>query len=94
MKSIEDELLEQLAEEVAKEIDAEIINSMIEESLVADGWVKAPFSTGKFLFPFVFQLDDVSAWIHQNATAEYRIIGDHFWFESEKDLTAFILKWS
>lgn len=94
MKSIEDEILEQLAEEVAKEIDAQIINNMVEESLEADGWVKAPFSTGKFLFPFVFRLDDVSAWIHQNTTAPYRIVGDSFWFQSEKDLTAFILKWS
>jgi hypothetical protein len=93
-QSIQDDILEQMAREIAKEIDQSIINSMVEETLKDDGWVNAPFKTGKFLFPSVFRLDEVTAWLQQNTIAPYRIIGDTFWFQNEKDLTAFILKWS
>ncbi len=92
-KSLSDIYMDQMAYEIQKEIDAEIVNGFIRDDLMLKGWVQAPFKTDRFVFPFEFRLDEVSAWIHTNATDEYRIFGKEFWFKSEKDLTTFILKY-
>lgn len=91
-RSLSDIFMDQLAYEIKKEIDEEIINSVIRDEVMLKGWTAAPFTSDKFLFPFEFRLDEVTAWIHTNATDEYRIFGKEFWFKSKKDLTAFILK--
>lgn len=91
---IEDKLMQIMAEEVAKEIDQEIVNNIIRMECMKKGWVKAPFTTDRFVFPFEYRLDEVSAWIHTNATGEYKVFGKEFWFQRKIDLTAFILKWS
>lgn len=92
--TIDGKMMQILAEEIAKEIDQEIINGIARETLMKQGWVKASFTTDRFVFPFEYRLDEVSAWIHTNATGEYKIFGKEFWFQRKKDLTAFILKWS
>ena len=92
--SIIDAQLDQAAAELAEAIDQGVINSMIKESLLDSGWICAPITTGKFTWPFDFQLDTVAAWIHTNATDDYRIVDTEFFFKSTKDLTAFILRWS
>jgi len=91
-KSLSDIYMDQMAYEIQKEIDEEIVNSFLRNDLMLKGWVQAPFKTNRFVSPFEFRLDEVSAWIHTNATDEYRIFGKEFWFKNEKDLTAFILK--
>ena len=93
-----DDLVDKFSEELRKEIDKEIINEManlsLKKQLKKQGWVTAPFTIDKFMWPLRHSLPDVSAWIHQNCTAGYRIVGKEFWFEKETDLTTFILKWS
>lgn len=58
------------------------------------GWVKAPFTTDKFSWPFDYKLDEVVAWIHVNHTNDYKVFGKEFWFKDKKDLTAFVLRWA
>lgn len=62
--------------------------------IVDDSWSKAPFNTSKFTWPFASRLGEVVEWIHLNSTGGYRLLGQDFWFQNKKDLTAFILKWS
>jgi hypothetical protein len=92
--TIEDEFAKILTEEMVQEMDNEIIESITGELLLLDGWVKAPFGTDKFTWPFAHQVDAVAAWIHANATDDYRISNKQFLFKSEQDLTAFILRWA
>ncbi len=89
-----DEAVYLAAKSLADEIDAEIVNNFIRQDVMLKGWTQAPFTTDKFSWPFEFRLDEVAAWIHTNATDEYRIFGKEFWFKSKKDLTAFVLKWA
>lgn len=90
---IDNSYIERMADDLARMVDEEIINQTIRKDVMLKGWVQAPFTTDKFVFPFEFRLDEVTAWIHTNATKEYRVFGKEFWFKSKKDLTAFILKW-
>lgn len=87
-----DDWLEQNARYMAEAIDAEIIEEMQRQLYMEKGWVRAPFTTDKFSWPLTHYIADVAAWMHINTTDEYRIFGKEFWFKSEKDLTAFILK--
>lgn len=91
--SILEEYIDKAAEEFARQIDEDIINGIHREQLMLDGWTMAPFTTDKFVFPFEYRLHEVTAWIHTNATGEYKVFGKEFWFENPQDLTAFILKW-
>jgi hypothetical protein len=93
--SIEDEIANHMAQQISAEIDKELVNQLLEEiekdKCMIQGWVKAPFTTANFKYDVLY---DVSAWIHINATDEYKIFGKEFWFKSPKDLTAFVLKWA
>jgi hypothetical protein len=89
-----DELIDRAAAEFAREIDQQILEEIEKEGLMEEGWVKAPFTTDKFSWPFKHILEEVVAWIHVNHTDEYQVFGKEFWFKSPSDLTAFILKWS
>lgn len=91
---VEDDLARILSEEIDNEVVNNIREIVEKNELMKKGWVKAPFGTDKFSWPFEYRLEEVSEWIHLNATGEYRIFGKEFWFQSKKDLTAFILKWS
>jgi hypothetical protein len=57
------------------------------------GWVRAPFTTDRFTWPFEFRIDQVMHWLDINATSEYQVFGKEFWFRDKKDLTAFVLRW-
>jgi hypothetical protein len=89
---IDNSYIERMAVDLAKMIDEEIINQTIRKDVMLKGWTCAPFTTDRFVFPFEFRLDEVTAWLHTNTTGEYRVFGKEFWFKSKKDLTAFILK--
>lgn len=87
-------MINRAAEDFARELDRQMMEDIEKETRMKQGWVKAPFTTENFLWPFEHRLDEVMAWIHVNATGEYRVFGKEFWFRRKKDLTAFILKWS
>ena len=93
--SIEDEIAAHLAWEISKEIDQQIIRDIQEEiekdKCMKQGWVVAPFTSDKFNPNTVIEM---AAWIHINATGEYRIFGREFWFQRKQDLTAFCLRWA
>lgn len=92
--NVTDKLLADTAKRMAAQIDEEIVNTIIRESCMLKGWTKAPFTTEKFLWPNHHMIPEVSAWIHQYATGDYKIFGNEFWFEHPADLTAFTLRWA
>ena len=89
--SIQEKLINKAADDFARAIDQQIMQDIEKEGCMKRGWVCAPFTAEKFEY---YVLTDVSAWIHINATDEYKIFGREFWFKSPKDLTAFVLKWA
>ena len=58
------------------------------------GWVKAPFTTDQFVWPFEHRISEVTQWMHINVAGEYKVFGKEFWFRDKKDLTAFVLRWA
>ncbi len=92
--NLADIFADELRQQIDREIVDEIVNANLKKELKFEGWVSAPFTIDKFMWPLQHRLPEVSAWIHQNCTAGYRIVGKEFWFEKETDLTTFILKWS
>jgi Major capsid protein Gp23 len=88
------DLENELGKQLQHEIDQEIVNDIIRMECMKKGWVKAPFTTDKFSWPFAYRINEVTEWIHTNATGEYQVFGKEFWFQKKVDLTAFILKWS
>jgi hypothetical protein len=90
--TLDEEFSKILTEVMTREMEHELLSS--KELIVDDSWSKAPFNTSKFTWPFAPRLGEVVEWIHLNSTGRYRLIGQDFWFQNKKDLTAFILKWS
>lgn len=97
--TLDEEFSKILTEVMTREMEQEMLKMEHEllsskELIVDDSWSKAPFNTSKFTWPFASRLGEVVEWIHLNSTGGYRLLGQDFWFQNKKDLTAFILKWS
>lgn len=93
-RQVMDLAVQEAGKRLQEEIDATLLNNIIGETLMKHGWKKAPFDTSKFTWPMEYKLDDVVAWMHVNATGAYKVFGNDFWFQRDKDLTAFVLRWA
>lgn len=92
-KSISEEYMDIMAEEIKNEIDNEIISKMLMETLVTnDGWTRVNIM--KFPFNNTNIIQDTSAWIHCNATGDYKYHNGCWYLENAQDATALILKFS
>lgn len=91
-KSLRDEYMDILAEEIKNEIDNEIISKMLMETLVTnDGWTRVNITK----FPFNTDIvEQTSAWIHCNATGDYKYHRGCWYLENAQDATALILKFN
>ena len=87
--TLDEEFSKILTEVMTREMEHELLKLIVDDS-----WSKAPFNTSKFTWPFAPRLGEVVEWIHLNSTGGYRLLGQDFWFQNKKDVTAFILKWS
>ena len=87
-----EEQYEHFAKEIQQAIDNEIMESMLDETLVKqDGWTKVNILN----FPFTPDIvETTSAWMHMHATGDYRYLAGHWYVENAQDATAFILKFS
>lgn len=73
----------EMAELLAREIDNEIIGNLLDEQYITKlGWTKVN----------ILASDESSAWIHINATGDYKYHDRGWYFENAADATAFLLK--
>jgi hypothetical protein len=83
--NLQDQLAERMASEIAKEIDFEVLASMLCEL----GWTRV------VLKPMTWEqgaaIDD---WVSNYISGPFETMGLVWLFESSKDATMFILKWS
>lgn len=78
-----------LAAEIAREIDKEIVETLMIDVLIGEGWVDS-----KIKAPYRDWYIETAAWIHLNAVGDYKLLSGRWLFKDPKDATMFILKWS
>jgi len=85
VQTLEDQIAERMASELAKEMDFQILASMLCEL----GWTKV------VLQPMTWEHGvSVDNWVSNNVKGHFETMGLVWLFESSKDATMFILKWS
>ena len=84
VKSLEDEIMNEIGKLIAKEIDDGIMSNI----LVETGWTPV-----QFYFKDNFHATDVQIWLQNECTGSYRRLGDSYLFEHKKDAEWFILRW-
>jgi hypothetical protein len=83
-----EDALARATRELAEEIDRMVVdNSMLMMLDNLDWTITSPL-------PYMgSEIADVMAWVHQNATGDYKYVGRRMVFEHEADAVAFLLKW-
>lgn len=85
VQTLEDQIAERMASELAKEMDFQILASMLCEL----GWTRV------VLKPMTWEEGNiVDEWVSNNVKGHFETMGLVWLFESSKDATMFILKWS
>jgi hypothetical protein len=79
--NLEKRVLDKLVEDLKKKMDLEMLYNLLVES----GWLGAAISYE--------QLDEVIAWVEQNAVGEVRWCDNRVAFAESKDYEWFKLKW-
>ena len=92
MKNIQDELLDRWAEQIARDVDKEIIESLLIEDLLRQGWTKAPVTWAQVFLKDMWSIE-TAVWCGKNATGDYKLLNGNWYFEQAKDATAFVLEW-
>ncbi len=77
-----DEIVTEMANNIRKQLDQELLYNLC----IMSGYAGAIVSYQ--------QLDEVTEWIKQNATGEYRQFDNRFAFKESKDYEWFLLRWS
>jgi hypothetical protein len=79
---IDDEVLTEFANNIRNRLDQELLYNLC----ITSGWYGTTVSYQ--------QLDEVTEWVKQNATGEYRWFDNRVAFEQSKDYEWFLLRWS
>jgi len=98
-RSLQDEILDEAGKQMARYIDSEIINNIMIEMLIKDGWIQTKINPaftdmGMMSVPFEDWYSRTAEWIHLNARGDYKLLKGQWLFKDPKDATMFILKWS
>jgi hypothetical protein len=98
MNSLEDEMIDRASKEMAREIDSEIINNIMIEMLIKDGWTPTkvnPAFTDMGMLSGRFEdwYSQTAEWVHKNAQGDYKLIKGQWFFKDPRDATMFILRW-
>jgi len=80
----EDDLNDPLYTQIQKEIDRDIQNALIVEAHLELGYTKLLIETN----------DEMESWAKENCKGKFFVSCDTWAFESEQDMTWFILRWS
>ena len=97
--NLEEEIMEKMSRDMARDIDKEIMDTMVMEMLINDGWTPTKIDPG---FTDLGMLSgryeewysQTAEWVHLNATGDYKLIKGQWIFEKGADATMFILKWT
>lgn len=93
--NLEDEIASTLAEEISKEIDKELLDTIMFDLLIKEGWTETRVIPSTGVSPKLFDwYTDTAEWIHLNATGDYKLLKGQWLFEKSEDATLFILRWS
>ena len=92
-------MIERASKEMAREIDSEIINNILLESLIDEGWtpikVNPAFTDiGMLSGRYEEWYSKTAEWVHLNAQGDYKLIKGQWLFKDAKDATMFILRWA
>jgi hypothetical protein len=82
--SVEDDIIANIAKQMQVEIDQEILDSLILEDAIKMGWTKTMIGYSY----------EISKWLSENTTGEYKCIHGRLWFEDGQDAVLFLLRWS
>jgi hypothetical protein len=94
--SLEKDIAQSLADQISKGIDKEILDSLMKDILVEEGWT----GTGNLNPAFGDRTyksewyDETAEWVHLNAQGDYKLLRGQWLFKDPQDATMFILKWS
>lgn len=92
-------MIERASKEMAREIDSEIINNILLESLIDEGWTPTkvnPAFTDMGMLSGRYEewYSKTAEWVHLNAQGDYKLIKGQWLFKDAKDATMFILRWA
>jgi hypothetical protein len=97
--TLQQEILNQACVNLAREMDQSIIDDIVMETLIQDGWTQTKISSavidkGMMSGRYEAWCSQTAEWIHLNASGDYKLIKGQWVFKDPKDATAFLLKWS
>ena len=85
VKSLEEEMFEEISKQIAKEIDDGIMSTM----LVETGWIPV-----QYYFKNNDEAVDINEWLNDQCENKWRRLGSDYVFEDKKDAEWFILRWT
>lgn len=85
IKSLEDEMMDEIGKQIAKEIDEGILSNI----LVETGWIKVEYH-----FVNNQQAVDIADWMIENCQDKVERLGSDYVFENKQDAEWFILRWT
>lgn len=97
--NLEEEIVNNLSQELAREIDKEILDNIIMDQLIREGWTPTKINPGfvdlgMLSGRYEQWYSQTAEWVHLNATGDYKLIKGQWIFEKGADATMFILKWA
>ena len=84
VKSLEDEMFDEIGRQIAKEIDDGILSNI----LVETGWTPV-----QYYFKNNNEAVDINYWLNEHCEDRWRRLGSDYLFENKQDAEWFILRW-
>jgi hypothetical protein len=89
VKTVEDNLMEDMMDEVGRQIAKEIDEGIMSTMLVQTGWTPV-----QFYFKNGEQAVDIQFWLNDTCKGKYRRLGSEYLFEHKQEAEWFILRWA
>ena len=85
VKSLEDEMMDEIGKQIAKEIDDGIMSTILTET----GWTPIEYH-----FKNNNQAVDINEWLTEHCKDKWYRLGSDYVFENKQDAEWFILRWT
>jgi hypothetical protein len=98
-RSLQDDILDNLAKRMADQIDKELLDDLMIDVLKDEGWIQTKVNPGFTDMAMMYGAPSdwytkTAEWIHLNAQGDYKLLKGQWLFKDPKDATMFILRWS